>query len=485
MSVKKGTIRVKEGNDMVDFYPETNVESVDGLQERLSEIEGQNYDEVVRKANTAYTIANDLKEILLFPMTPIEMTTPSTFTANGSAKTPQFMYVDTQRVTIGGNTSESLVGNYTTTFTPKSEQFVWSDTGQTGVRSFNWNIVRDTGSISLSTNAVSLTIASLTTSITVTATGDGTITATSSNANVVTASYDSTTHKVNLTCQGDGSATVTVTMAQSNIYTGDSKTISVTCTTVGDFSTAAKAVESVQNGTAWNNMEAGDKFPLKLNGSITKHGDSSTTLITFNNETVYAVLLGLDHNSSKEGSGKAHFIIGQNTNGKDIAFQGSSGFQHYSDSTQSNTDWKNKSFIRNDYLTQFKNCIETTVRNAIGTVTKYTASLGGSDADMVSATETLFLLSEVEIFGSQSCASNKEPNYCVQYDYYKNGNSKVRYNYASPSSAVGWWERSPCRSGSGGGYYGFCHVYAGGSAGWSFSNGSNALAPALTIARQN
>ena len=51
--------------------------------------------------------------------------------------------------------------------------------------------------------------------------------------------------------------------------------------------------------------------------------------------------------------------------------------------------------------------------------------------------DKLFLLSEIEIFGSVSYSKSGEG---TQYDYYKAGNSKAK-NYNG--SAYYWWERSP------------------------------------------
>ena len=69
--------------------------------------------------------------------------------------------------------------------------------------------------------------------------------------------------------------------------------------------------------------------------------------------------------------------------------------------------------------------------------------------------DKLFLLSEVEIFGSATSSVAGEGS---QYDWYKAGNTKVKKvnGYANI-----WWERSPYR---GGGTNGFCSVDSTGSA---------------------
>ena len=81
-------------------------------------------------------------------------------------------------------------------------------------------------------------------------------------------------------------------------------------------------------------------------------------------------------------------------------------------------------------------------------------SAGSQSATINTTADKLFLLSEIEIFGSVSYSKSGEG---TQYDYYKAGNSKVKeFN----GSARYWWERSP--SGSDSAY--FCGVASTGTA---------------------
>ena len=114
--------------------------------------------------------------------------------------------------------------------------------------------------------------------------------------------------------------------------------------------------------------------------------------------------------------------------------------------------WKN-SAMRTTYLPAILALMPTEVQNGIREVSKK-ASVGGASSTIETVSDKLFLLSEVEIFGS---STNSVAGEGTQYDYYKAGNSKVKeWN----GSATIWWERSP-RAGSS---TRFCVVYGNGSA---------------------
>ena len=89
----------------------------------------------------------------------------------------------------------------------------------------------------------------------------------------------------------------------------------------------------------------------------------------------------------------------------------------------------------------------TEIQNGIREVNKLT-SAGSESATINTTADKLFLLSEVEIFGSATYSFHGEG---TQYDYYKAGNSKVKNVSGSPSD---WWERSPFTNSSNG----FCMV---------------------------
>ena len=93
------------------------------------------------------------------------------------------------------------------------------------------------------------------------------------------------------------------------------------------------------------------------------------------------------------------------------------------------------------------------VQAGIRPVNKLT-SAGGQSSSIVTTSDELFLLSEIEIFGSTTYSFAGEGK---QYAYYQAGNSKVK-NLSG--NANHWWERSPYSSASA---Y-FCRVSSNGDA---------------------
>lgn len=78
----------------------------------------------------------------------------------------------------------------------------------------------------------------------------------------------------------------------------------------------------------------------------------------------------------------------------------------------------------------------------------------GAGGDMETSSDSCFLLSEVEIFGSDIWYTF--PGEGSQYAYYKAGNSKIK---TRNGTAEMWWERSPVV-----GQYQYCTVSVGGRA---------------------
>ena len=110
--------------------------------------------------------------------------------------------------------------------------------------------------------------------------------------------------------------------------------------------------------------------------------------------------------------------------------------------------------MRSTHLPAILSKMPTEVQNGIREVNKLT-SAGRKSSTINTTADKLFLLSEIEIFGSVSYSKSGEG---TQYDYYKAGNSKVKKRNGSEAT---WWERSP----NGGSSTGFCMVDGGGSEG--------------------
>ena len=126
--------------------------------------------------------------------------------------------------------------------------------------------------------------------------------------------------------------------------------------------------------------------------------------------------------------------------------------------------WKNCA-MRTTHLPTILNSMPTAVKNAIREVNKL-SSAGSQSSSIDTTADKLFLLSEIEIFGSVTYSKSGEGS---QYAYYTAGNTKVK-NRAG--SATTWWERSPVGSYSSG----FCYVRSSGSANHNGASASNGVA---------
>ena len=130
----------------------------------------------------------------------------------------------------------------------------------------------------------------------------------------------------------------------------------------------------------------------------------------------------------------------------------------YADPKQMNTDNTNAGGwtsceMRSTHLPAILALMPSEVQAGIKEVNKLTSD--GSQSSTINTTaDKLFLLSEIEIFGSTTYSKAGEGS---QYAYYSAGNSTVK-NFSG--SATNWWERSPFRHDS----TNFCRVNRYGSA---------------------
>ena len=113
------------------------------------------------------------------------------------------------------------------------------------------------------------------------------------------------------------------------------------------------------------------------------------------------------------------------------------------------------------YLSQLTSAWQSVVKQ----VNKL-SSAGSQSTTIKTTADKLFLLSEVEIFGSATYSVSGEGS---QYAYYKAGNSKVKN---VNGSAHYWWERSPYASDT----TNFCIVNSYGNANYSSASNSYGVA---------
>lgn len=225
-------------------------------------------------------------------------------------------------------------------------------------------------------------------------------------------------------------------------------------------------------GIGSNIWAIGDIKMIQINGTITNS--------TFNK--AYGVFIAsFSHNASVEGSGILfHGFKNNLTEKRDICL-----YANFQMNTSGITTggWRD-CYMRKTIIPQFKNAIPQELKNVVKTSTIYSHNaIGGSSnnsASNVTATQDdFYLLAEFDIFGTRTYANSYEQSYQVQVEYYKLGNSKVKYQSTNESSAGSWWERSVGCSGSN--TNGFCSVGSNGNAGSNGANSSRGFAVAFRV----
>lgn len=103
--------------------------------------------------------------------------------------------------------------------------------------------------------------------------------------------------------------------------------------------------------------------------------------------------------------------------------------------------------MRTTHLPAILELMPEVVKNNIREVQKLT-SAGNQSSSIQTTNDKLFLLSEIEIFGT---TINSHAGEGTRYEYYAAGNTMIK---KVNGSADFWWERSPGANGS----LGFCNV---------------------------
>lgn len=357
-----------------------------------------------------------------------------TLTYNGGSQSPTWNNYSTTQLTIGGTTSGTNAGSYTATFTPKSN-YRWAD-GTTTAKSVSWSIGKAAGSLSISPTSMTLDTTTKSKTITVTRSGDGTISAVSSNTAAATVSVSGNT--VTVSGKANGSATITISVAAGTNYTAPaSKSCAVTVSFLKDNfadNDWASIIAACHSGSVPSTWVVGNSKTMTINGAS------------------YQVdIIGKNHDTYTAG-GKAP-----------LTFQLHDCYADTKAMNSSNTNsggWTSCA-MRSTHLPAILALMPTEIQNGIREVNKLT-SAGSQSATINTTADKLFLLSEVEIFGSTTYSEAGEG---TQYDYYKAGNSKVKKRNGS---AAYWWERSPRGSYSAS----FCIVNSYGNA--DYNSASNA-----------
>ena len=286
------------------------------------------------------------------------------------------------------------------------------------------------------------------------------------NGNIIATIQEN--EEVELDCAGTvmgDNIEVTVESPPSNVFNDNS------------WDTIKSAVNA---GTAASYWKVGDRKEVKLNGTV---GNKS-----FSNTTTYCYILGFDHNQSVESGGAHSLHIGFGASalsgGAYIAYVDSSYGRNVSTScfnmntSNTNSGGWNSCQMKSTICPAFKNALPSDLKSNIRAVTKWQNN--GNSTSGQSSSNEIWLLSEMEIFGSAS-QSGYTANQ-VQYDFYKgvadwSAAPKIKYKDTSTSTPVFWWERSARSSDSSN----FCVVDTDGDASNFIAVYSLGFAPCLCL----
>ena len=196
---------------------------------------------------------------------------------------------------------------------------------------------------------------------------------------------------------------------------------------ISSYAQAISNVTGVTNGTTAMYIDYGD---VHRKISI---GDQVT--IGVNNVNYAFDVIGFNHDDLTDSMA---YGAATATGKAGITFQSVDCLNTKQKMNSSNTNvggWKS-SEMRSTHLPAVKNTIASAWTGIMKMVNKK-ASAGNKSTSIDTVSDDLFLLSEIEIFGSTTFSATGEGN---QYAWYSAGNTKMKKVNGSVSN---WWERSP------------------------------------------
>lgn len=303
----------------------------------------------------------------------------------------------------------------------------------------------------------------------------------------------------------DGNHTIQI-MAKAGGYIDSEKSAGVEVTKSASPKTLEEStwaeIAQVSANKQWNAMgwKVGDSKTITLNGTV-------GTLV-LNNYQCKVYILGFDHNAEKEGQGISFGML-ESIDGKQLClvdkYYNTIDYVNYDDIgfsmnilNKNAGGWKSAKMrktilgstdvengdatpdtIANPATNTLMAALPADLRAILKPITKYTDNVGkSSDASAISPSiDYLPLMAEFEVFGVQTYANPNEKTHQAQYEYYKSGNSKIKYTQNDVASAAKWWLRSPSSSFSSD----FCFVQTGGAVNRSYANISLGVAPAFLV----
>lgn len=208
-------------------------------------------------------------------------------------------------------------------------------------------------------------------------------------------------------------------------------------------------------GLASSYFSAGDIKTIIINGKV--------GATTFSNLAIDVYIIGINHNSAREGTNKIHFQIGK-INGVSVALcdsyygKNTSVSGAFTMSTNSYTNGWSSSHMRKTVLGSDSTPANPTANTLLAAlpddllavmkpVTKYTDNKGNGynySSNVTATTDYLPLLAEHEVgkTGSWILGNVTEQTYQAVYDYYRAGNSNKKYKHSATGTGCRWLLRS-------------------------------------------
>jgi hypothetical protein len=236
------------------------------------------------------------------------------------------------------------------------------------------------------------------------------------------------------------------------VFGGSQKTRVYTLEVIGIVYIYPFVVGDTLNDTTWDNIAIVSK--LGKAQDYWKVGDTKTVAV--NGVNYQFQIIGFDHDTLTTADGS------RTKAGITFQMVDCLSTTYYMNSSNTNSGGWNGSYMKKTVMTTLLNQLPAALKNVLKSVKKLSGTGGGSTSGTQTTNDKLFLLSEVEIFGTTTYSV---PGEGTQYAYYKAGNSKVK---KVNGSAYYWWERSP-RSGD---TSNFCDVNGNGGAGYISASNS-------------
>lgn len=250
--------------------------------------------------------------------------------------------------------------------------------------------------------------------------------------------------------EGEKSVTITIDSVSGNIKIIVSAVVAIKA--LNDC-TWAEISQISSSGQAANTFSVGDQKEIVLNGRAFN--------TNFNNQHVYAFIVGINHNASREGDNVIHFELYKNGDTPYAIttsdYESSQGGKYTSMMTTNDNagGWAGSDMRKNKLGGRatdskdspesgtFMSILPSDLRAVLRSVSKYTFN----DSTPSKTSDYIFLYALYEVLGEPyDFGAGNEVTFLEQYEYYKSGNSVIHQG-SSKSGSVNFWTRSKTTDG--------------------------------------